>query len=74
MIIRDNHYNVTIDTEDYKAIWYAVQDTPGDAWDYGSTDYDEAVEMLQRQGHGLIVVIDDERKVALAGIDYDDLF
>lgn len=37
--------------------WYAVQAESSDAWDYGSYDYEEAVEMLKEQGKGLIAVI-----------------
>lgn len=40
-------------------IWYAVQETPDDDWDWGSYDYDEAVKMLKEQGHGLIAMIDE---------------
>ena len=37
--------------------WYAVQETPEDACDYGSFDKEEAIDMLQEQGKGLIAVI-----------------
>lgn len=37
--------------------WYAVQVERSDPWDYGSYDYDKAVEMLKKQGCGLIAVI-----------------
>lgn len=39
--------------------WYAVQETTDDGWDWGSYDYDEAVKMLKKQGHGLIAVIEE---------------
>lgn len=31
-----------------KKTWYAVQIGEDDAWDWGSYDYDEAVEMAER--------------------------
>lgn len=44
--------------------WYAVQETPEDAWDYGSYDYAEAVEMaheiVKENGEALIAVIDEQ--------------
>ena len=40
--------------------WYAVQETREDDWGYGSYSYDEAVEMLEEQGHGLIAFINEE--------------
>ena len=40
-----------------QSIWYAVQETTEDDWSYGSYDYDEAIEMLKKQGYGLIAVI-----------------
>ena len=40
--------------------WYAVQKSTEDAWDYGSHDYDETVEMLRKQGNGLIAVINED--------------
>ncbi len=39
------------------AEWYAVQEDPEDPWDYGTYDWEEAIEMLKAQGHGLIAVI-----------------
>lgn len=39
--------------------WFAVQETPEDGWDYGSCDFEEAVAMLKKQGHGLIAVIEE---------------
>lgn len=43
-----------------EAKWYAVQKDSSDPWDYGSYDYDEAVDMLKKQGKGLIAVISDD--------------
>ena len=40
--------------------WYAVQENTGDDWSYGSYDYYDAIEMLKRQGYGLIAVIEDD--------------
>lgn len=28
-------------------LWYAVQENSGDAWDYGSSDYNDALRMLR---------------------------
>ena len=53
--------------------WYAVQEERTDAWDNGSYDYKEAVQMLKEQGHGLIAVIDDDAKVCLEEIEYEEL-
>ena len=52
--------------------WYAVQETREDAWDYGSHNYDEAVEMLKKQGHGLIAVIDEDENFCIEEIEYED--
>lgn len=52
--------------------WYAVQYEPTDAWDYGSNDYDEALDMLREQGEGLIAVIQDG--YCDKELYYDDLF
>ena len=56
-----------------KKYWYAVQEHRDDAWDYGSHDYDEAVEMLKRQEGGLIAVIDEESNVCVDEIEYCDI-
>lgn len=40
--------------------WYAVQTDRTDDWGTGSYDYEEAVQMLKEQGHGLIAVIDED--------------
>lgn len=55
--------------------WYAVQNDSTDAWDNGSYDYDEAVEMLKEQGHGQIAVIDDstDDPFCLEEIKFEDL-
>lgn len=52
--------------------WYAVQKDSTDPWDYGSHNYDEAIEMLKQQGEGLIAVINDD--FCEEEIKYDDLF
>ena len=54
-------------------IWYAVQKTREDAWDYGSHDKDEAIKMLKEQGSGLIAVIDEEDSFCLEEILFEDL-
>ena len=69
--------SITINGNTYTAdrLWYAVQRDEEDEWGNGSDDYAAAVEMLLKQGHGLICVIDDGKDpVALAEILYDDLF
>ena len=52
--------------------WYAVQKTREDAWDYGSENYDEAVEMLKNQGYGLIAVIENDTECVDERL-YDDI-
>lgn len=74
MIIRDKKNDLIIDTDGYEKIWYAVQETSEDEWDFGSDNYDKASKMLHKQGFGLIAVIDDVAKVCLASIEYEDLF
>lgn len=54
--------------------WYAVQETREDAWDNGSYDFDEAVEMLKKQGAGLIAVINDDTEVCEDEIGFEDIF
>lgn len=53
--------------------WYAVQVDRTDAWDNGSHYYNEAVRMLEEQGHGLIAVIDEESGVCVEEIGYNDV-
>ena len=52
--------------------WYAVQETREDAWDYGSHEYEKAVEMLKEQGGGLIAVIDEDSNVCIEEIEYEE--
>ena len=55
-------------------MWYAVQKTREDEWDYGSHDYNEAVEMLKEQGYGLIAVIEEGRNPVCVGEEeYDEV-
>ena len=56
------------------ALWYAVQKEKTDAWDNGSHNYGEAVDMLKAQGTGLIAVIDEDTKYCEEEIRYEDLF
>ena len=61
--------------EEISQIWFAVQETSEDAWDYGSYSLDEAKEMLKEQGHGLIAVIEEgEDNVCIEEMKYEDLF
>ena len=50
-------------------LWYAVQTDREDDWGTGSYDYNEAVQMLKRQGRGLIAVIDGD--VCVNEIEYE---
>lgn len=54
-------------------IWYAVQETSDDGWDNGSYNIEEAVEMLKKQGHGLIAAIDEDNNFCLDEYTYDDV-
>lgn len=54
-------------------IWYAVQEKGEDAWDNGSLDMQEAVQMLAEQGSGMIAIIDDDDNFCLDVIEYKDL-
>lgn len=56
------------------AVWYAVQEKSEDAWDNGSHDLHEAVQMLAEQGSGLIAIIDDDDNFCLNEVEYKDLF
>lgn len=53
--------------------WFAVQEDSTDAWDNGSHYYDEAVEMLLEQGHGLIAVINEDTNYCVQEITYDEV-
>lgn len=55
-------------------VWYAVQGNREDAWDSGSHDLHEAVQMLAEQGSGLIAVVDEDQNFCLDEIEYKDLF
>ena len=50
-------------------LWYAVQTDREDDWGTGSYNYNEAVQMLKRQGRGLIAVIDGD--VCVNEIEYE---
>lgn len=54
-------------------IWYAVQETSADDWETGSYNIEEAVEMLKKQGHGLIAAIDEDNAFCLDEYTYDDV-
>lgn len=55
-------------------LWYAVQKEKTDAWDNGSHNYGEAVDMLRAQGCGLIAVVDENTGFCEDEIAYEDLF
>lgn len=70
----DWNFDDVVEIEDLTdPIWYAVQRTPEDAWDNGSYDLEEALEMLRNQGEGLIAVINDETKYCMEEIRYEDI-
>lgn len=54
-------------------IWYAVQESPADTWDYGSSDFETAKEMLLNQEHGLIAEIDTETNFCLNQFWYNEM-
>lgn len=54
-------------------IFFAVQETREDAWDYGSESLVKAVEMLKEQDNGLITVIDVDDSFALDEMTLKDL-
>ena len=47
-----------------EANWYAVQATTEDAWDMGSYDWDEAVEIANERGEDIIAEIQDDICIA----------
>lgn len=63
-------------SNDERKIWYAVQESREDAWDDGSHDLHEAVQMLAEQGSysGLIAVIDEDDNYCIDEIEYKQLF
>ena len=58
--------DVTTDIEEKYTRWYAVMENEDDDdWGWGSHDYHEALEMLKKQGCGLIAFIDiDSNNIA----------
>lgn len=56
-----------------KRLWYAVMEKSTDAWDYGSHDFYEAVDMLKKQGYGEIAVIDEDDAFCINEYSYDDV-
>lgn len=57
-----------------ESLWYAVLEDNEDDWGTGSTDRDEAIEMLRKQGYGLIAVISDNGDPAcIDEIRYEDI-
>lgn len=53
-------------------IFYAVQMDPTDSWDYGSSDFETAKDMLLEQGCGLIAEIDTETNFCLNEFLYEE--
>ena len=53
--------------------WFALQETSDDPWDNGTHDYEDAVEMLLEQGHGLIAVINEDTNYCVQEIAYDEV-
>lgn len=56
------------------SLWYAVQKESTDSWDAGSNNYGEAIEMLRKQGEGMIAVINEDTGVCVDEIMYQDIF
>lgn len=54
-------------------MWYAVQESTQDSWDYGSHDYTEAVHMLKAQECGLIAVINEGTGVCVDEVKYEEV-
>lgn len=46
-------------------IFFAVQESNEEAWDYGSESLVKAVKMLKEQGNGLITVVEADDSFAL---------
>lgn len=56
------------------SVFYAVQETREDGWDYGSYSFEKAAEMLKEQGHGLIAVIEmGDDPLCVEEIEFDDI-
>lgn len=56
-------------------LWFAVLRDPQDEWGVGSDNLSAALDMLRRQGYGLICVIDDcKNPICLCEITYEDQF
>lgn len=53
--------------------WFAVQEDSADAWDNGTYNYKKAVDMLKKQGHGLIAVIDQDHDYCVQEIAFDEV-
>lgn len=57
-------------------VFFAVQETREDGWDYGSESFKEAAGMLKTQGHGLIAVIDcsEDSTFCISELKYGEAF
>lgn len=66
----ENCTNFDYELIEYR-VWYAVQENSTDAWDKGTFDEKEAIEMLREQGRGLIAVID--RDVCIREIEFSEV-
>ena len=53
--------------------WFAVQETREDSWDNGTYNYEKAVDMLKKQGHGLIAVIDRGHDYCVQEITFEEV-
>jgi len=60
----------------FEDVWYAVQVSSDDDWSYGSYNRDEAIEMMRRNGHGKIAVIDNKttNPVCIKEISFGERF
>lgn len=66
-----------------KKIWYAVTNENEESyeWDNGSFSYNEALKMLEEQGEGEIIMIEETfvngkmiNNCAIKRIEYNDIF
>lgn len=58
MDYREDYEDEAVDDDDVN-YWYAIQEETTDAWDDGSYDLSEAIEMANDKGYDIIAVIDE---------------
>lgn len=66
-----------------KKTWYAVTNEKEESyeWDYGSENYEEAVKMLEEQGEGEIITVEERYEngkmidnCAVERVEYNEIF